>query len=97
MDQTLISFKFLHKRTYDTTGVRTVFLKQTGSGWNRRQATLQILVHADGIQRCKPLLIFHGMNKDHRQKLKAGNLRRKYRLYDSRVKVSTLILIILVV
>jgi transposase-like protein len=97
MDQTPISFEFLDKRTYDTTGVRTVFLKQTGSGWDRRQATLQILVHADGIQRCKPLLIFHGMNEDHRQKPKAGNLRREYRLYDSRVEVSALILIILVV
>jgi len=88
MDQTPISFEFLDKRTYDTIGVRTVFLKQTGSGWDRRQATLQILVHADGIQRCKPLLIFHGMNEDHRQKPKAGNLRREYKLYDSRVEVS---------
>ena len=32
MDQTPIAFEFLDKRTYDTTGVRTVFLKQTGSG-----------------------------------------------------------------
>jgi hypothetical protein len=66
-------------------GVRTVFVKQTGSGGDRRQATLQILVHADGIQRCKPLLIFHG--KDHRQRPKAGNLRCEYRLNDSRVEV----------
>jgi hypothetical protein len=53
IDQTPISFEFLGGRTYDTTGVRTVFVKQTRSGWDRRQATLQILVHADGIQRCK--------------------------------------------
>jgi hypothetical protein len=51
MDQTPISFEFLDNRTYDTIGSRTVFVKQTGSGWDRRQATLQILVHADGIQR----------------------------------------------
>ena len=88
MDQTPISFEFLDKRTYDTIGVRTVFLKQTGSGWDRRQATLQILVYADSIQKYKPLLIFHGMNEDHRQKPKAGNLRREYKLYDSRVEVS---------
>jgi hypothetical protein len=87
MDQTPISFEFLDNRTYDTKGVRTVFVKQTGSGWDRRQATLQILVHADGIQRCKPLLIFHGKNEDHRQKPKAGTLRREYKLYDSRVEV----------
>jgi hypothetical protein len=87
MDQTPISFEFLDNKTYDTKGVKTVFVKQTGSGWDRRQATLQILVHADGIRRCKPLLIFHGKNEDYRQKLKAGNLRREYRLYDSRVEV----------
>ena len=78
MDQTPISFEFLDSKTYDIKGVKTVFVKQTGSGWDRRQATLQILVHADGIQRCKPLLIFHGKNEDHRQKPKAGNLRREY-------------------
>jgi hypothetical protein len=53
MDQTPISFEFLDNKTYNTKGVKTVFIKQTGSGWDRRQATLQILVHADGIQRCK--------------------------------------------
>jgi hypothetical protein len=87
MDQTPIAFEFLDSRTYDTTGVRTVFVKQTGSEWDRRQATLQILVHADGIQRCKPLLIFHGKNEDHRQKPKSGPLRREYRLYNPRVEV----------
>jgi hypothetical protein len=49
MDQTPISFKFLDKGTYNTTGVRTVFLKQTGSGKDQWQATLQILVHTDSI------------------------------------------------
>ena len=49
MDQTPISFEFLNGRTYDTTGVRTVFVKQTSLGWDWRQATLQILVHANGI------------------------------------------------
>jgi transposase-like protein len=91
MDQTPIAFEFLDKRTYDTTGIKTVFLKQTGSGWDRRQATLQILVHADSIQRCKPLLIFHGKNEDHRQKPKSGPLRHEYRLYDSRVEVSVVL------
>ena len=91
MDQTPIAFEFLNGKTYDTTGVRTVFVKQTGSGWDRRQATLQILVHADGIQRCKPLLIFHGKNQDHRQKPVSGPLKREYALYDSRVEVSVVV------
>jgi hypothetical protein len=46
-------------------------------------------VYTDSIQRCKPLLVFHGINEDHRQKLKAGNLRREYALYDSRVEVKS--------
>ena len=54
MDQTPISFEFLDNKTYDTKGVKTVFVKQTRSGGDQRQATLQILVHADGIHRCKP-------------------------------------------
>ena len=87
MDQTLISFKFLDNKTYNTKGVRIVFVKQTGLGQDRQQATLQILVYANGIQRCKPLLIFHSKNEDYRQKPKAGNLRREYQLYDSRVEV----------
>ena len=87
MDQTLISFEFLDGMTYDTKGVKTVFVKQTGSRWDRRQATLQIMVYIDGIRCYKPLLIFHGKNEDHRQKPKASNLRKEYKLYDSRVEV----------
>jgi hypothetical protein len=32
IDQTPIAFEFLDGRTYNTTGVRTVFVKQTSSG-----------------------------------------------------------------
>jgi hypothetical protein len=49
IDQTPILFEFLDNETYDTKGVKTIFVKQTGSGWDRRQATLQIMVHVDGI------------------------------------------------
>ena len=87
MHQTLIAFEFLDNKTYDTNGVKTVFVKQTGSGWDRPQVTLQILVHADGIQTCKPLLIFHGKNQDYRQKPKWSSLYQEYNLYDSRVEV----------
>ena len=91
MDQTPIAFEFLNSRTYDTKGIRTVFVKQTGSGWNQQQATLQILVYTDSIQRYKPLLIFYSKNKDHRQKPVLGPLRRKYKLYDLRVEVSIIL------
>ena len=97
MDQTPISFEFLDNKTYDTKGIRTVFVKQTGSGWDRRQATLQILVHADGIQRCKPLLVFHGKNQDYRQKLISSTLKKEYKLYDSRVEVILSLILVSVV
>jgi hypothetical protein len=32
IDQTLISFEFLDNKTYNTKGVKTVFVKQTGLG-----------------------------------------------------------------
>ena len=32
IDQIPIAFEFLNSKTYDTIGVRTVFIKQTGSG-----------------------------------------------------------------
>jgi len=41
-------------------GDRTVRLKEEKSGHDKRQCTLQIAVFADGVQRCKPLLMFKG-------------------------------------
>jgi hypothetical protein len=77
MDQTPIAFEFLSGRTYDFKGAKTVFIKEQRSGWDRRQATLQVCVFADGINRCKPLLIFHGDP--------IGDKRRRAeeKLYDS--------------
>ena len=76
MDQTPIAFEFLHGRTYNKKGAQSVFTKEMRSGWNKRQATLQVCVFADGKQRCKPLLIFHGeVGGDSRH-------RREEKLYD---------------
>jgi hypothetical protein len=86
MDQTPIAFEFLSKKTYHTKGEKTVFCKQARSGWDRRQATLQIVVHADGKPRCKPLLIFHGQS-DRKQHPKWPSLKAEYKLYDKRVAV----------
>ncbi|KAF7880496.1 uncharacterized protein EAF02_007342 [Botrytis sinoallii] len=61
MDQTPLAFEFgSSERTYDHTGNNTVLLKGGKGGWDKRQATLQILVSADGVPRCKPLLMFKG-------------------------------------
>ena len=60
MNQMPIGFEFLSNRTYDFKGAKTVWLKEQRSGWDQRQATLQVCVFANGIKRCQPLLIYHG-------------------------------------
>ena len=60
MDQTPIAYEFLDGTTYDFKGAQTVWVKTHRSGWDKRQATLQLLVSADGVNRCKPLLLFQG-------------------------------------
>ena len=60
MDQSPIAYEFISDKTYDLKGEKTVWTKSARSGWDKRQATLQIMVHADGICRSKPLLIFRG-------------------------------------
>jgi hypothetical protein len=70
MDQSPLPFEYLKGRTYAKRGDKTVRLKEGKSGHDRRQCTLQIAVFADGILRCKPLLIFKGKPKgDNRRKL----------------------------
>jgi hypothetical protein len=63
MDQSPLAFEFLKGQTYEKRGERTVCLKGAKSGWEKRQCTLQIIVFADGVARCKPLLMFKGKPK----------------------------------
>ena len=53
-------FEYLKGRTYAKNGSQTVRLKEGKSGYDKRQFTLQIAVFANGVLRCKPLLIFKG-------------------------------------
>ncbi|RFU28389.1 hypothetical protein B7463_g7932, partial [Scytalidium lignicola] len=64
MDETPIPFEHLDGYSYDMTGARTVSGHTDRSGWNKRQATLILYIYADGIQRIKPKLIFHGIAGD---------------------------------
>jgi hypothetical protein len=69
MDQTPLAFDFISSTTYKDKGEKTIWLKETRSGWNKRQATLQVYISADGVPCCQPLLIFYGAVK--------GDTRRK--------------------
>jgi hypothetical protein len=60
MDQTPLPFEYLDGRTYNTKGERTIWVQGSQSGWDKRQATLQLTAFADGVPRVKPLIFFRG-------------------------------------
>ena len=58
MDQTPLPFDFLCGKTYSIGGAKTVWVKGTGSGLDKRQVTVQLCIFADGIARVKPMIVF---------------------------------------
>ena len=48
------------KRTYAETNSKDVIAKTGSSGWDKRQATLQLTVFGNSVSRVKPLLISKG-------------------------------------
>jgi hypothetical protein len=69
MDQTLLPFEYLKGRTYAKKGEKTIRLKSQRSSWEKRQCSLQIIVFANGVPCCKPLIMFKGKpsSKDRRR------------------------------
>ena len=63
MDETPIPFEYLDGATYESSGSKTVWVKSTRSGWDKRQASLVLCVFADGVPRIPPMVIFHGTGK----------------------------------
>jgi hypothetical protein len=59
MDQTPLLFELNEGKTYAKKGSNTVWVKEQRSGRNKRQATLQICIHADGLPHT-PLIMFRG-------------------------------------
>lgn len=59
MDQTPAPFEYLSGRTYALKGCKTVWAKAEKSGWDKRQATIQLTVLADSTM-LKPWIIFRG-------------------------------------
>lgn len=60
LDETPLPFEYLNGRTYDIVGSKTIWVKETRSGWDKRQASLVLCIFADGINRIPPMIIFHG-------------------------------------
>jgi hypothetical protein len=60
LDEIPLPFEYLSRRMYDMIGNKTVWVKETKSGWDKRQASLVLCVFADGVNRVPPMIIFHG-------------------------------------
>ena len=80
MDQTPLPFEFLSTQTYNTKGEKTVWIKGATSGWEKRQATLQLTVFADGGNYVKPLIFYRGKGL-------GPGVQREMREYDPWVVV----------
>jgi hypothetical protein len=59
-DQTPHPWEYHEGKTYKFKGSKTVWVRTRRSGWDKRQATIQLTVFADGIDRVMPLIIFRG-------------------------------------
>ena len=80
MDQTPLPFDLNSGKTYADKGSKTVWCRSVGgSGMDKRQATVQLTVYADGRPRVKPLVIFRGTG----QRIKQQERQK----YDCRVTV----------
>jgi len=59
-----------------------VWVRTQRSGWDKRQATIQLTIFADGIDHVMPLIIFRGAEKN-----TSAPRRWEEKLFDSRVVV----------
>jgi hypothetical protein len=81
-DQLPLPWEYLEGRTYGFKGAKTVWIAGKKSGWDKRQATIQLTVFADGISRVKPLIIFRGAASS-----STAPRQKEEKQYDSRVVV----------
>jgi hypothetical protein len=65
VDQVPLPFASADPRTLEFVGTKRVWIKQPGSGLDKRQATLQLLIRPMGVQP-KPTLLFRGQVKPKR-------------------------------
>ena len=60
IDQVPLPFVVDQEKTYDVTGNKQVWVSQPSSGLDKRQATLQLCIRAEGDQHVKPAVVFRG-------------------------------------
>jgi len=82
MDQTLLPWEYLEGKTYEFKGSKIVWVRTRRSGCDKRQATIQLTIFANGIDRLMPLIIFRGTENN-----TSAPQRREEKLFDSRVVI----------
>lgn len=60
IDQVPLPFVIDQDKTYETKGSEQVWVSQPSSGLDKRQATLQLCIRAEGEQNVKPAIVFRG-------------------------------------
>ena len=60
VDQVPLPFVIDQETTYDVAGTKQVWVSQPASGLDKRQATLQLCIRAEGKQNIKPAIVFRG-------------------------------------
>lgn len=78
VDQVPLPFVMEQDQTYEFEGNKQVWISQPGSGLDKRQATLQLCIKAEGEQTVKPAIIFRG---------KGNVLNAEQEKYDADVHV----------
>jgi len=80
IDQMALPFDFYGRRTYAPRGHKSIKKKVPTKSWTKRQASVMILIAADGLPHCKPLLLFRGEGK-------GAQIQKEALFYDDRVSV----------
>ena len=60
IDQVPLPFVVNQDKTYEVEGSKHVWVSQPSSGLDKRQATLQLCIRAEGEQNVKPAIVFRG-------------------------------------
>lgn len=60
IDQVPLPFVIDQDKTYEIQGSKQVWVSQPSSGLDKRQATLQLCIRAEGMQKVKPAIVFRG-------------------------------------
>ena len=70
MDQTPMAFVCGGGKTYNKSGKKSIWMRGSKSGLEKRLCSVQLTVFADGKARVKPMIIFKGAGKCMKNRLK---------------------------